>query len=268
MSRILTALVALPIIIASIWIAPLAPLFVLLIIAALTLGLNEFWMLAAKRDIKPDMGTGFIFAAALIPVFYFPAIDLLPIVIAAFTVASLAAACLRGKAFDRMIATVGATLTGVLYVWLLGGHFIAVRTGFPVPLGAKLLSFLLLVIMGSDIAAYYIGRAFGRHKLAPAISPGKTWEGAAGGVAASLLAACLAHFWFFPELKLTAALPLAAIMNVLGVVGDLTESALKRGSGAKDAAQLLPGHGGILDRLDSLLFNAPVIYYFGRFYFE
>jgi phosphatidate cytidylyltransferase len=112
------------------------------------------------------------------------------------------------------------------------------------------------------------GRTLGRHKLAPNISPGKTWEGAIGGMLASLLMAALAHFWFFPELSLKVALPLAAVMNVLGVMGDLTESALKRGAGAKDAAHILPGHGGLLDRLDSLLFNAPVIYYFGLFYFR
>jgi phosphatidate cytidylyltransferase len=121
--------------------------------------------------------------------------------------------------------------------------------------------------MGSDSGAYYTGRALGRHKLAPRISPGKTWEGAAGGMLASLLTAVLAHYWFFPELPLRIALPLAAAMNILGVLGDLTESALKRGAGAKDAAQILPGHGGLLDRLDSLLFNAPVLYYFGRLYF-
>ena len=79
--------------------------------------------------------------------------------------------------------------------------------------------------------------------------------------------AALAHFWFFPALPLKWALPLAGVMAILGVLGDLTESALKRGAGAKDAASLLPGHGGLLDRLDSLLFNAPLIYYFGRFYF-
>jgi phosphatidate cytidylyltransferase len=83
---------------------------------------------------------------------------------------------------------------------------------------------------------------------------------------ASLLMAALAHYWFFPELPLRAALVLAAVMNVLGAVGDLTESALKRGANAKDAASILPGHGGFLDRLDSLLFNAPLIYYFARLY--
>jgi phosphatidate cytidylyltransferase len=87
-------------------------------------------------------------------------------------------------------------------------------------------------------------------------------------MAASLAAAALAHYWFFPELQLGAALGLAAVMNVLGVVGDLTESALKRGAKAKDAAQILPGHGGLLDRLDSLLFNAPLIYYFALYYWR
>jgi phosphatidate cytidylyltransferase len=122
--------------------------------------------------------------------------------------------------------------------------------------------------MGADTGAYYVGRAIGKHKLAPAISPGKTWEGVAGGVLAALLMATLAHFWFFRELPLKLGLPLAAVMTILGILGDLTESALKRSVGAKDAASILPGHGGLLDRLDSLLFNAPLIYYFGRIYFS
>jgi len=131
-----------------------------------------------------------------------------------------------------------------------------------------LLSFFFLVLMGSDVGAYYTGRALGKRKLAPSISPGKTWEGAVGGVVAALLMADLAHFWFFRELPLKYAMPLAGIMAILGILGDLAESALKRGAGAKDAANILPGHGGILDRLDSLLFNAPLIYYFARFYFH
>jgi phosphatidate cytidylyltransferase len=188
-------------------------------------------------------------------------------ILTAFVISALTGAMLKGAPFERMIPMTGATVLGVCYVVLLGGHLVALRTGFPMPLAADLLSFFFLVLMGSDTAAYYTGRAYGRHKLAPSVSPGKTWEGALGGVAASLSFAVLAHYWFFPELQLRAALPLAAIMNVLGVFGDLTESALKRGSGAKDAAKILPGHGGLLDRLDSLLFNAPVIYYFAVFYF-
>ena len=268
MSRIITAIVVLPILIASIWFVPLTPVFIAFALAAMMLGLYEFWMLARRRDIKPDMVTGTIFAAAVFTAFYFNALDLLLPLVAVCTIATLIVAMLRGAPFDRMLASTGITLLGVLYVALLGGHLIAVRTGFPMPISAKLLSLFLLVLMGSDIAAYYTGRSIGRHKLAPSISPGKTWEGAIGGIIASLGAAVLAHYWFFPELRLTAALPLAAVMNVLGLLGDLTESALKRGAGAKDAAKILPGHGGLLDRLDSLLFNAPVIYYFGWLYFR
>jgi phosphatidate cytidylyltransferase len=167
-----------------------------------------------------------------------------------------------------MIASCGATLLSVMYIALLGSHLVMLRTGFNEQLSAHLLSFFFLVLMGADIGAYYVGRAFGKHKLAPKISPGKTWEGVAGGMMAALAMASLAHFWFFQKLPLKWALPLAAVMTVVGILGDLAESALKRGAGAKDAANLLPGHGGILDRLDSLLFNAPLIYYFGRFYFN
>lgn len=268
MSRLLTALVALPVLIASIWIAPLAPLFVALALAAMLLGLYEFYALARRREIKPDLTVGMLFAVAIFTVFSVRATDLLPAVIALFVITTLAAAMLRGAPFDRMIATTGATVMGVLYVALLGGHLVATRLEFSQPVAARLLTLFLLIVMGSDTAAYYTGRALGRRKLAPGVSPGKTWEGAAGGMLASLAAPVLARYWFFPELNLAAALALAALMNVLGVVGDLTESALKRGAGAKDAAHILPGHGGLLDRLDSLLFNAPVIYYFGLLYFR
>jgi phosphatidate cytidylyltransferase len=271
MSRIITALIVLPVLIASILISWLAPLFVVLALSAMVLGLYEFWLLAKRRGIKPDVVVGFAGAAALFTVFYFDRPHEVPLllllILPGLTIAALVAAMLRGAPFENMIASVGATVLGVMYVALLGGHLVAVRMGFEQQRAAHLLGFFFLVIMGSDTGAYYTGRAFGRHKLAPAISPGKTWEGAIGGMVASLLMAAVAHYWFFPELPLKIALPLAAVMNILGVLGDLTESALKRGAGAKDAAQILPGHGGLLDRLDSLLFNAPVLYYFGRLYF-
>jgi phosphatidate cytidylyltransferase len=274
MSRIITALVVLPVLIASILISWLQPLFVLLAGAAMVLGLFEFYVLAKKRDLKPDAVAGYIAAAGLFVIFYITRpwqlldmLFLIQAVLVIFIPGTLIAATLRGAPFDKMLASVGATILGVLYVVLLGGHLVAVRTGFNQPLSADLLSFFFLVLMGSDTGAYYVGRALGKHKLAPTISPGKTWEGVAGGIAASLILATLAHYWFFRELPLKLALPLAAVMTVLGILGDLTESALKRGAGTKDAAKLLPGHGGILDRLDSLLFNAPLIYYFGRFYF-
>lgn len=274
MSRIITALVVLPVLIASILISWLQPLFVLLAAAAMVLGLFEFYVLAKKRDLKPDAAAGYLAAAALFVVFYvtrpgqlLDMLWLIQAVLIVFIPATLIAATVRGAPFEKMLASTGATILGVLYVVFLGGHLVAVRTGFSQALSADLLSFFFLILMGADTGAYYVGKTFGKHKLAPTISPGKTWEGVIGGVVASLLLAALAHYWFFRELPLKIALPLAAVMTGIGIFGDLTESALKRGAGTKDAAKILPGHGGMLDRLDSLLFNAPLIYYFGRFYF-
>ena len=243
----------------------------------MVLGLYEFYLLAGKKGIKADAAAGYLAAVALFVIFYFAApnpmqdrldVQSLLLVLLIFTIGTLIAATFRGAPFEKMIASTGATILGVLYVVMLGGHLVAVRTGFPQKLSAHLLSFFFLVLMGSDVGAYYMGRAIGRHKLAPKISPGKTWEGVAGGVVAGLALATIAHFWFFRELPLKWALPLAAVMATLGILGDLTESALKRGAGAKDAAKILPGHGGALDRLDSLLFNAPLLYYFAHFYFS
>jgi phosphatidate cytidylyltransferase len=271
MKRILTALVALPVIIASIWFEQLRLLFVLIAAAAMMAGLYEFWILSARREMKAMRELGTLFAVAFLILFYYRAPSVAPELLLAlavlFVAATLAAAMLRGAPFERMIGSAGATVLGVLYVVFLGGHVVALRTSFEPGLARHLLFFFLLVLMGSDTAAYYTGRAVGRHKLAPKVSPGKTWEGAVGGMCASLAAALLAHYWFFQEISLRAALPLAAVMNVVGVLGDLTESALKRGAGAKDAASILPGHGGLLDRLDSLLFNAPLLYYFAANYF-
>ena len=273
-ARILTAVVLLPILIASIVIPKLSLLFVILVGIAIILALLEFWLLARKQQIRADPAAGLLAAMALIVVFYFtephksPDLLALILVLVLLTICSLIAAILRGAPFDRMISSSAVTVLGVLYVALLGGHLIAVRTGFGSQLSKHLLLFFFLVLMGGDSGAYYAGKTFGRHKLAPTVSPGKTWEGAVASMLTSLLLAAAAHYWFFPELSLKFALPLAAVMNVVGVFGDLTESALKRSVGTKDTAQILPGHGGMLDRVDSLLFNAPLIYYFAYAYFR
>ena len=120
----------------------------------------------------------------------------------------------------------------------------------------------------SDSGAYFVGRRIGKHKLAPVISPGKTVEGLAGGFLAAAASAAAATWLFFPELPYKWSIPLACVLAVVGVLGDLVESAMKRGSKTKDAASILPGHGGFLDRLDSLLLGAPILYYFARFYFS
>ena len=242
-------------------------------VAAMGLALFEFYVLAKRQQLNPDTSAGFVAAIAIF-VISSSATDiwlnllLMQFVIMALTAGVLISTSLRGAPYDKMLASVGSTILGVIYIALLGSHLVMMRFAFRQELAADLLSFFFLVLMGADAGAYYLGRAIGKHKLAPSISPGKTWEGVLGGVAAALVMAAVAHYWFFRELPLKYALPLAVVMTVVGIFGDLAESALKRGAGAKDAANILPGHGGLLDRLDSLLFNAPLLYYFARFYFS
>jgi phosphatidate cytidylyltransferase len=121
---------------------------------------------------------------------------------------------------------------------------------------------LLAIVMTSDTFAYFTGSAFGRHKLAPLVSPGKTIEGLAGGLIGGVVAALLVRRFGLPGIPLAAAIALGIVVAVFGVVGDLVESLMKRWSGVKDSGHLFPGHGGMLDRLDSLLFGAPVLYYY------
>ena len=281
MNRVLTALVALPVLIAAILLPAFFPhtpetnyFFVAIAAVALGLALAEFFKLSKTLELKADAALAYIGAVCLFVAFLFDAParfpDLLNLTVAAFVIAVLITQTFRFQVdFSKMLTGASVTIFGVLYVQFLGGYLVAMRVGFdnqPL-LSTKLLGFFFLILMGADIAALYTGKLIGKHKLAPKISPGKTWEGCAGALIASLLLATLASFTFFPELKLVAALPLAAVMMVFGVLGDLAESAVKRGANAKDAANILPGHGGILDRLDSLLFNAPLLYYFARFYF-
>lgn len=282
-NRLLTAAIALPILIAAVILPVFFPSaewakYPFLLIAALALGAGmfEFFTLTKSLSLKADAGIGYLGAGAFFLAFFFdaPSADpnFLLIIAAAFLIILLISQMFRFQEhFDKMLTGAGVTLLGVLYVAFLGGYIVAVRTGFQNPafphLSTKLLVFFLLVLMLGDSFALFTGKYLGKNKLAPKISPGKTWEGCAGGLVFSLIGAAIACVTFFPELKLSAALPLAAAMNVLGVLGDLAESAIKRGSGAKDAANILPGHGGLLDRLDSLLFNAPLLYYFAKYYF-
>lgn len=278
-ARLLTALVALPILILSIILPYLLPqypqttwLFVVIAASAFTAGLFEFFTLTKKLELKADASIAYIGASALFVAFVFDAPakspDLLILTVVLFLILVLATQMFRFQAdFSKMLTGIGVTVFGVLYVVFLGGFLVATRTGFDAILSTKLLLFFFCASFGADAGAYFVGKQFGRHKLAPKISPGKTWEGLGGGILLSAALATTASFTFFHELPFEFSIPLAITMAIAGVVGDLAESAIKRGADVKDAANFLPGHGGLLDRLDSLLFCAPILYYFARFYF-
>jgi phosphatidate cytidylyltransferase len=277
-TRILTAAVGLPIIIVSI-ILPACWrdgvwLFVAIAAFAIAAGLFEFYSLTKKLELKADAAIGYLGAAALFIGFVFDAPakvpELILLTLASFLIILLVTQTFRFReSFSKMLTGAGVTLLGVLYIGFLGGFLVAMRIGFEnAPnLSTYLLGYFFLVIFMSDIGAYFAGRAFGKHKLAPTISPGKTVEGLIGGLVAAAAGAAIATATFFHELPFQFSVPLAVVLAAVGVLGDLAESAMKRGSKTKDAASILPGHGGFLDRLDSLLFGAPILYYFARFYF-
>lgn len=150
-------------------------------------------------------------------------------------------------------------LFGVLYVGFPLSTVVSTRS---LPAGAFLVLFLAAVTWASDTGAYYAGTLFGKHPLLPSVSPKKTVEGVLGGLALAIGAALLAQWWFAQQLSSSDALILAVLLTGTGLLGDLFESVIKRRMGVKDSGGILPGHGGMLDRLDSLLFTAPTFYYY------
>ena len=154
------------------------------------------------------------------------------------------------------LATVSASLLPSIYIGLPIATLVAIRVNG----GPAALSLLVSTIVVSDSAQYYSGRAFGRRPLAPAISPKKTVEGAAGGFVFGALALALAGHWWLPDVPVAMRALVGVGVVALGIAGDLFESMLKRSAGVKDSSSLIPGHGGILDRIDALLFAAPVYY--------
>ena len=164
--------------------------------------------------------------------------------------------------FAATVPSAALTLLGAAYLGAMGGAIAALRLLDPEPAGAWRLVLLLAIVMASDTAAFFVGTAAGRRRLAPDISPGKTVEGAAGGLAGGVAGAAVVRVLGLPSLPLAHALLLGLAVAALGIAGDLLESLLKRWAGVKDSGVLFPGHGGMLDRLDSLLFGAPVLYYY------
>ena len=147
---------------------------------------------------------------------------------------------------------------GLLYLPFLLGHLLWLRYLFQ---GEWWILWLLIVTFAGDTAAFYVGQALGKTKLYPEVSPGKTWAGALGGLAACLVVGVLAGKWLLVGMRLPWLVWLSAALAVVGLLGDLFESMLKRQAQVKDASQILPGHGGLLDRLDSLVFAGPLVLY-------
>jgi phosphatidate cytidylyltransferase len=270
MKRILTAIVGLPILLYTVW-SPSTYFFVALTTIAALLALTEFYALASKVGCKPLLIVGCGAACVVLSSFLFEEPSLAVGAMIALSIISLAAALGRPEEIKLSLISVSSTVFGVIYVALLPGCLIGVRV-LPDAVGrltaphlaSKLLTMFFAMVMLTDTGAYYVGRSIGRHKLAPRISPGKTIEGAIGGFATAVLTGFLCRLTFFHEIPIGHVLALGAAIGSVGQIGDLAESMLKRGAGVKDSGNLLPGHGGMLDRIDSILFCAPILYYYAR----
>jgi phosphatidate cytidylyltransferase len=257
--RVATAVVVLPLLLAAFFLGP--PLLGAGIAAvAVVIGLGEFFGLMKARGLAPFPVPGVVLLAAIfvdvarpvVPASLWPAVALV----------ILASLLPRGTDFATTVPSAALTLLGAAYLGSLGGSVAALRLLHPDTEGAWRLVLLLAIVMGSDTAAFFTGSAIGRHKLAPGISPGKTIEGALGALLGGVVAAAIVRSLGLPSVPMAHALLLGLAVSVLGMAGDLVESLLKRWAGVKDSGALFPGHGGMLDRLDSVLFGAPVLYYY------
>lgn len=270
MKRILTAIVALPILLYTVW-SQNPYFFVALAAVAAMLALGEFYVLASKVGGTPQLVIGHAAALVILASFVIARPSVAVAAMIALAIISLAAALISSGEMRNSFASVSTTVFGVVYVALLPACLIGVRmlpdevSRLTAPhLASKLLTMFFALVMMTDTGAYYVGRSIGRHKLAPRISPGKTIEGAIGGFLAAVVTGALCKLTFFSEIPLTHAIALGAGIGLIGQIGDLAESMLKRGAGVKDSGNLLPGHGGMLDRIDSILFCAPLLYYYAR----
>ena len=234
--------------------------FLLLVLALAAVAQWELYRMFARIGIAADVGAGLVLGALVVLAFAFGGGTRPWLVSLALSVA--VAACLalglRGTSGARPDWGGRAlTLLGVCYcAWLLG-HAVWLRA---LPDGAALTRLALGVTWCGEAAAFFVGRRFGRHKLAPQVSPGKTVEGAGAQLVLSVLAALVP--WGVGSMTAAHAVGIGLVLGITGQIGDLAESFLKRSAAAKDAGVLVPGHGGLLDRLDSLLFNLPALYYY------
>jgi phosphatidate cytidylyltransferase len=256
MTRVLSALILLPLVFSTIWFLPPIGTLVLAGIAGV-LAFLEFASLANAlgAQVPRVVGSASVLAACVsVGMPGLPA-DLV-LMTALITVGALAVG--SGQPGPSTLLDSAATILPVAYIGLPLGALAAIRTLG----GREAMVLLILVIVASDSAQYYTGRAVGRRPLAPAISPKKTLEGAIGGVIAGMLVMAIGGRLVFTTQGLVLLALLGAAVAGLGIVGDLFESMLKRSAGIKDSSALIPGHGGMLDRIDSWLFAAPVYYAF------
>jgi phosphatidate cytidylyltransferase len=268
--RVITALWGIPLLVVAIWFDEPLPWFTILIGIWGVLAASEFYRLVTSLKVPPLTLFGLVWTllfivsrdARLVSVLdpRFNINLLLPFLLTSAVVLPLMWLLIRpGK--ESTFSSWAWTVAGILYVGWLLSFLVAVRG---LEDGRNWVLFTLFVTFATDTAAFFIGRAFGRHKLAPDVSPGKTREGSIGGIIGAVI---ISLFFVLPTplhlpLQWWQAVILGGLVSIFGQLGDLAESLFKRNIGVKDSSDMIPGHGGFLDRIDSVVFAGVVVYYY------
>lgn len=253
-TRVVTALVLAPLFTAAVWYAPFL-FFVGLIELCVAICFLEYADMAKAKGIEVPRIWGMI-ATLAIPISFIVSAPLVYMILVAILVSFFAGAILDSPDSVKRFAF---TLTGVMYIGLCFTGALLIRK---LPDGEKLFLLICFATWGADIGAYYAGRLWGKRKLAPRISPGKTVEGFIGGLAGASVFSFAFAYILYPDALGMLVVAAALCGGLVGPLGDLSESSIKRYFGVKDSGTLLPGHGGLLDRADALMMSAPVFYIF------
>ncbi len=257
--RLITAAFLLAVLVAVIQYAPAWVLFAVLQLL-IVVCLLEFYALASKKNLFPQRMLGLVMALTLGASFYWPGFSF-PMALTCCFLAAGVLFVLGSRTIERMMRfpqSAAITFFGALYLGATLNHFLLVRRDF----GFLAVYFLLTAVLLGDTGAFLLGNLLGRHKMLPIASPKKTWEGAIGGLVWAGLAAIPAQVFLLPELPLGLAVTAAVLTSAVAQVSDPLESLFKRAVGVKDSGNIFPGHGGALDRVDSLILAGPFFYYF------
>ncbi len=243
--------------------------FLLLTNCIVGLGMWEFYSIMWNIGVRPYRAIGILSGLSLLWYLYLYSGKYAGMFLTIAVLALMALEITRrdGRGAVTHLAT---TAFGVIYVGFLGAHLVLlrelpVRVGLEYHYGASFVFLAFFITWSCDTGAYFVGKSLGRRKILPRVSAGKTWEGAIGGVLLAMVGAVVARYWFADYLTTVQAVLLGAAAGIVGPIGDFAESMIKRDADIKDTSEVIPGHGGVLDRFDSLLFTAPLLYYFLKF---
>ena len=256
--RVITGLCGIPLLIAIVWFGE--PWFTILVAIWGLLAVFEFYKMVAASKAPPLTYFGLIWTLLFILSPHFDYDTLTPLLLTSAVILPLTWLLVRPQK-EGAFAGWAWTIAGLLYIGWLLSYLVALRGQ---PDGTNWVFLALFATFGSDTSAFFVGRALGKHYLAPSISPGKTWEGAIAGVLGAIIVSLL---FILPtplslHLNWGQAILLGLLVSVFGQLGDLVESLLKRNMGVKESGKLIPGHGGFLDRIDSVVFAGVVVYYY------